>query len=137
MKKVLVSILLIVCLAVSAVYAMGFKRGFMDSIPAPQLISPVSETADITGKDYLDFKWIVIGLMDIDYCDFKIYKGYNAYGDNLILKEQVFTPDRDFRVKADTFEDGQVYTWVLKEVSYSGLKGDTAYNSFRIIKNSK
>ncbi|MCX5709863.1 MAG: hypothetical protein NT088_03935 [Candidatus Omnitrophica bacterium] len=137
MKKILVSILLIICLAVSAVYAMGFRKGFMDSVPPPQLISPVSETADITGKDYLNFEWIVIGLMDIDYCDFRIYKGYDTYGNDLILKEQVFTPDRDYRVKADIFEDGQVYTWVLKQVSYSGFKSDTVSNSFKVIKKLK
>jgi len=137
MKKVLVSVLFMIFIAISTVYAMSFRKGFMDSVPPPQLISPISETADITGKDYLNFEWIVIGLMDIDYCDFRIYKGYDTYGNDLILKEQVFTPNRDYRVKADIFEDGQVYTWVLKQVSYSGFKSDEVFNSFRIIKNSK
>lgn len=137
MKRAAVLIFIVVLFSINAVYALGMRRDFMNTPPPPQLVYPTSETADISGKDYLDFKWIVIDPMEIDYCELRLYKGYNDYGDDLILKEQVFSPDKDLRVKADTFNDGQVYTWVLKEVSYGGQKSDTVFNSFRIIKNPK
>ena len=37
-------------------------------------------------------------------------------------------------LKADLFEDGQVYTWTLRQ-AYANLPvSDTAYQSFKVIK---
>jgi len=137
MRKILILTVAALSLSVSAVFALGMRRDFMNTPPPPQLVYPTGESADISGKDYLDFKWIVIDLMEVDYCELRLYKGYDTHGENLILKEQIFNPDKDYRAKVDIFEDGQVYTWVLKEVSYGGQKSDTVFNSFRIIKSTK
>ena len=64
----------------------------------------------------------------------KIYKGYKMYVANLIYKEDLSAEVSSLKVKSDLFEDGQVYTWSLIQVSYSGYKSDRSFNSFKVIK---
>jgi len=65
---------------------------------------------------------------------FKIYKGYKMYLANLIYKEDLPPDASSVKIKSDLFEDGQVYTWSLIQISYSGYKSDRSFNSFKVIK---
>lgn len=109
-------------------------RGSFNYVPSPQLIFPLTDDIELMGKDFLEFKWILKNIVNLRYYDFRLYKGYNTYADNLILKEQIPSDSNSFQIKASTFEVGQVYTWVLKAVSLSGVKSDPSYSPFKIIK---
>ena len=111
-------------LMIVPVFAVPSSRVVRGPAP-PQLVFPTSDVVDLKGKDYLEFKWIIRNPVFIDYSDFRIYKSYNTYGANLLLKERVLSGKTTLRVKADMFENNQVYTWVLKVVSHGGEKSDT------------
>lgn len=115
--------------------AIGFTldNGAFDSLPEPRLRYPIYETAILTGNDPLEFKWWndVVGIRGFTL---KIYKGYNMYAANLLLKEDLPPDASSFNVKSEFFADGQVYTWSLIRTSYTGYKSDKSFNSFKVVK---
>ena len=136
MNKILIFLVLILCFnAFSWAGTVSFTldRGAYNFVPEPRLRYPINETAIINNNQPLEFSW---------WDDFtgtsgfilKLYKGYNMYSDNLILKEKLLNGADFFKVKADLFEDGQVYTWSLQRIVFSGHKSDRSFNSFRVIK---
>jgi hypothetical protein len=123
-----------VLLLIAPVFAVSLSKAIWQPAP-PELLFPTSDVVDLRGKDYLEFKWLIRNPVSIDYSDFRIYKTYTTYEKNLILKERITSNvANSYSVKADTFENGQVYTWVLKVVSFGGQKSDFVYNSFKVIK---
>jgi len=110
-----------------------YGNGPYSSLPEPRLRYPINDTVVLTGKDSLEFKWWidVVGLRKFI---FKIYKGYKMYLANLIYKEDLPSDTSSVKIKSDLFENGQVYTWSLIQVSYSGFKSDRSFNSFEVIK---
>jgi hypothetical protein len=135
MKKIIFLFIAILSLASVSAYAGGLRG--LTPPPIPELVYPSGESADITGKDSLEFKWILYSTVGLGCTDFKLYKGYITYEDNRILKAEVDSPQAYYSVSSDKFEDGQVYTWVLREVSLAGVWGDYVYNSFRVVKRTK
>ncbi|MGA2775216.1 MAG: hypothetical protein ABSE81_04065 [Candidatus Omnitrophota bacterium] len=123
----------LVFLMILPVLAVPLSKALKTPAPA-QLVYPTSDIIDLRGKNYLEFKWIISSPLFIDYSDFRIYKTYTTYGKNLILKERIPSDTTSLRIKADTFQNNQVYTWVLKVVSRGGQKSDSVYNSFKVIK---
>jgi len=121
-----------------------FARGMMDKeeiqsdyVPPPVLLSPAAEQVDLAGKDTLEFKWSPHeGIRGIrEYYDFRLYKGYNTVESALILKERLPGDTYQYNLASDKFEEGQTYTWTLRQV-YSGLlKSDPGQVSFKIIIN--
>ena len=111
MKKVIVLLVAVLSLTVISAYA-GALRGLTPP-PIPELVYPTGESADITGKDALEFKWILYSTVGVSCTDFRLYKGYNTYEDSRILKVDVDSPEAYYSVKADAFEDGQIYTLSL------------------------
>ncbi|MFH1691974.1 MAG: hypothetical protein ABIC68_05355 [Candidatus Omnitrophota bacterium] len=107
-----------------------------DLAPEPWLLEPVLETADLTGKEALTFKWRPdpAPLLYRKYYDFRLYKGYQTYESTLILKKRVDPNVYSIVLDASLFEDGQVYTWTLRQVYCDIRKSDAAYNSFEVIK---
>lgn len=110
-----------------------------DLAPEPWLLSPISETVDLTGKDTLTFKWRPDPgpLLLRKYYDFRLYKGYQTFESTQILKKQVDPNTYSIVLDAGLFEDGQVYTWTLRQVYCDIRKSDAAYNSFKVIKNNE
>jgi hypothetical protein len=135
MRKATVLFFAIIGLTLISAYA-GMLKGLTPP-PLPELVYPSGENADITGKDSLEFKWILYSSAGLSSTDFRLYKGYNTYKDNRIVKADVDSPQSYYSVSADKFEDGQIYTVVLREVSLAGVWGDYVYNSFRVIKKSE
>jgi hypothetical protein len=115
------------------VFAIPVSKAVWAPAP-PELIHPIGDVVDLRGKDSLEFKWLLRDLIVTAYSDFRIYKTRTTYGKNLLLKERIPSNAVSLRVKADTFENNQVYTWVLKVVSRGGQKSDPVYNSFKVIK---
>jgi len=105
-------------------------------VPQPVLISPVLADVDITGQDSLEFKWSPHeGDIMLRRCyDFKLYKGREMLDGALILKKQVSPRDSSIKVESSLFQDGEVYTWSLRQIYETSDKSNRSYNSFKIKK---
>ena len=136
MKRIIPITLILLSLLTVSVYAQSFRGSSSSSyVPRPQLMYPITEEVDLTGKPQLEFRWSPHkGLfMDRRYYDFRLYKGYDMNASTLILKERVPYNRYDFSISSDAFENNQVYTWSLRAVSFSA-KSQRSYQSFRVTK---
>jgi hypothetical protein len=117
-----------------AILAMNVED--TDAVPEPRLLSPIGETVDLTGKDTLEFKWSPFEgvLFKRRFYDFRLYKGRLTYAKDEIYKKRVSPNEYAVVLKADMFDDGQVYTWTLRQV-YDEDKSEAAYNAFKVIKS--
>ena len=107
--------------------------GGYNSVPEPRLRYPINDTVTLTGNEPLEFKWwnSYVGVRGFI---FKLYKGYNMYAGGLIHKEELPAGAYSVKLKPELFEEGQVYTWSLVQVSSAGYKSDSSFNSFKVIK---
>ena len=110
--------------------------GSLNHVPEPRLVSPTSEEVDLTGRPSLLFEWSPFegDITRREYYDFRIYKGYNRVEENLIYKEKVFKSSYKTDLNADRFQNGQVYTWSVRQVYMNGSKSRKATSSFKVIK---
>jgi len=106
-----------------------------DIIPQPRLLEPCGETADISGKKELLFKWSPHegDITERKYYDFRLYAGYQALGPYLILKKKVSPNKHQIGAESSLFKVGAVYTWTLRQKYRSG-KSRRSMNSFKVIK---
>lgn len=131
----------IICLVLFSVSPAFIRNSYsrinlgigIESVPGQTLLYPTIGDIDLSGKDYLEFRWIRTDLAGTDYFDFRLYKGYNTVESNLILKKQFPSNTFPIEIPASTFEKGQVYSWVLVQVFLGGRKGDKSFSSFKII----
>ncbi|MDD5155052.1 MAG: hypothetical protein PHF11_01005 [Candidatus Omnitrophica bacterium] len=121
-------------LLIPDLYCSVLMKDDFRSMPGPTLLYPVTDDIVLSGKDHLEFKWIRTRFAETDYFDFRLYRGYNATGQNLILKDKVDSANYPFRVPASLFENNRVYTWVLVQVLRDGEKSDRTFSSFKIVK---
>lgn len=105
------------------------------NVASPQLVRPTSEVVDLTGKDTLEFKWLLIvgGNKAWEYYDFRLYKGYQTLESTLLHKEKIDGHTDHVILAASMFQDGQVYTWTLRRL-YRVNKSDRSRVSFKVIK---
>ncbi len=135
--KYFLALILFLLFTSSGAYPFEVGKGIVgpsNNLPEPKLIAPTTETVVLTGKTDLEFKWGGEYAVAVDHYDFRLYKGYNTVETNLILKEQISSQLNIIKIKIEKFEDGQVYTWTLKQVSLGGEKSDASFNSFKVIK---
>ncbi len=137
--KIVIIALALVLFSASVILAgavgFGVDNGSFNSVPQPRLRYPIYDTLIISNNQPVEFSWWN-DFRDTSGFILKIYKGYNMYADNLIQKENLPADASSFKVKADSFEGGKVYTWSLIRVSFSGIKSDRSFNSFKVIKNN-
>ncbi|OQB09302.1 MAG: hypothetical protein BWY16_01070 [Candidatus Omnitrophica bacterium ADurb.Bin205] len=134
--------LLLVCLTVSLMpcrylFATGITAGigsFNQSFPGPYLLYLVTDSIDLAGSEYLEFKWRRPYFTYTNYYEFRLYHGYQTIAGNLILKERINIDNYPFKLPAQSVKEGEVYTWVLLQVLNDGRKSDKSFSSFRIIK---
>lgn len=104
-------------------------------VPPPVLLQPRSGQIDLTGREFLEFKWSshegASGFRD--FYDFRIYNGYKTVEEALFFKERLTPNTYQYNIKADKFRDGAVYTWTMRQVYTDGRKSPLAHNSFNII----
>ncbi len=132
----------LICLGLSLIpfvlTAKSYSRNIIGNgsefSPGPKLLYPTTDDIDLSGKDYLEFRWERTDLTMTDYYDFRLYKGYNNIAQNLILKQRFPSDKYLIRIPASQFDKGQVYTWVLVQVFLGGNKSGKSYSSFKIIK---
>ena len=110
--------------------------GESDLVPIPRILQPYLDSYDITGKKTLVFEWSPHegSPTQRDYYDFRLYKGYNVIESTRIYKARISPRQWSFTLSADTFEDGQVYTFTLRQVYVGSIKSRRAFQSFKIIK---
>jgi hypothetical protein len=124
---------------VSSIFLCAFAKNFevrsggFTVLPQPRLKYPTSDTVILTGKQYLEFKWLSYNA-GVDRYEFRLYKGYNMYLKDLLIKQKLPRNVTLFKVKADEFKNNQVYTWSLLQVSFTGEKSDKSFQSFTVIK---
>jgi hypothetical protein len=111
-------------------------------IASPTLVAPLTETVDISGLEKLEFRWKPADVPFDVFCYlFSIYQSTDMSQKNEVYSDQVSGLDTSTEVSSDNFEDGGVYTWVVKEVnntpSSSLIFSDPVYASFKIIKKPK
>jgi len=111
----------------------GRNTGFYNE-SGPMLFYPVTDNIELTGKDYLEFRWWRVDMPWTDRFIFKLYKGYNTTADNLIFKQDYSAWDYPIKLPVSRFEVGQVYTWVIVQVFDNGRKSDKSFSSFKITK---
>ena len=137
-NKIIIFILFCAMAYLPEVFARGMgditKKGLFGYLAPPRLIHPIADKVTLKENEPLEFQWGANDRGDIDYFDFRLYKGYNTYADNLILKHKIPSDTGSFKVEAKLFEDNQVYTWVLRQVSLAGTKSDPSFDSFTVIK---
>jgi hypothetical protein len=136
MKKIIITIALFFSFSAPCVAGSGsfsLNEWAYNSVPEPRLRYPIYETAAISNGQPLEFSWWNDFTNTSGYI-FKLYKGYNMYADNLMLRENLPADTGSFKVKAELFEDGKVYTWSLVRIAFSGYKSGRSFNSFRVIK---
>ncbi|MFA5005243.1 MAG: hypothetical protein WC561_03835 [Candidatus Omnitrophota bacterium] len=105
-----------------------------DPIP-PRLRYPINEIAILPPGEPLEFTWWN-DLVDTRVFILKIYKGYNMYADNLIVREELSHNASTYNADSALFNDGQVYTWSLVRVTSAGYKSDRSFNSFKVVRNN-
>lgn len=111
-----------------------FGRSNTADIPeAPRLVYPINPEVTITG-DSLEFKWQHANI-GIDHYEFVVYKGGGSSGENLFEAHLPFDAS-SMVIPSASFEDGQVYTWTLRQVGDNGLKSEKSFNTFRVTKTT-
>ncbi len=113
------------------------QKGVFFATPEPRLIRPVSETLDLTGKDTVEFRWSPFEgkIHERRFYEFCLYKGREQVAKNIIVKKKIAADVYSLTLSTDIFEDGQVYTWALRQAFFT-QKSDWAYSAFVVIKNS-
>jgi hypothetical protein len=137
-NRIVFFVIICVLIYVPVVFSRGTgditKKGLYGYLAPPRLIQPISDKVTLKENAPLEFQWGANDSAGIDYYDFRLYKGYNTYADNLILKQRVPGDTGSFKAEAKLFENNQAYTWVLKQVSLGGTKSDPSFNSFTVLK---
>lgn len=127
-----------IILGASHAYGRAYMYGFgpVDYAPKVRQISPVGMTVDLRGADGVLFKWSWIegDRMQRQYYDFRVYKGYDTVESTLIYKEEVARDTDSVFLKSGMFDDGQTYTWTIRQRYYGMAKSVRSYASFRVIK---
>lgn len=137
MNKLLKTLTIVIfgSLIILCSFAKNFEMspGGIGVLPEPRIKFPTSEKVALTGKEYLEFKWLSY-YAGVDRYEFRLYKGYNMYLKDLLIKQTLPRHIASFKVHADEFENNQVYTWSLLQVSFTGEKSDKSFCSFTVIK---
>lgn len=130
---ILTLVLLPVVISLAGPLSVNFDNGLQNSPPAPRLRYPINDTVILFLNQPLEFSWWNDFTQTRGYI-FKLYKDYNMLAANLIFKEELPPEASSIKIKPELFNDGQVYTWSLVRISFSGSKSDKSFNSFKVIR---
>jgi hypothetical protein len=104
--------------------------------PEVVLIKPISTEVALKGEKELGFEWSPHegSLNDRDYYDFRLYRGYDMVESTLIQKKKIPPNVYNISLDAGIFENGNVYTWSLRQIYHDSRKSDKSWHSFKVIK---
>lgn len=131
---IVIGLFFILSVFISDSYCGSLRGDTFKTISGPRLLYPVTDDIDLSGKDTLEFKWVKDYYVQTEYLDFRVYKGYNTTADTLVFKQKFSSNEYPIKMPAASFEEGQVYTWVLVLIFYDGTKSDKSHSPFKIIK---
>ena len=132
MKRLSTLILLAALFSTSAFAGSQVRRTGLD---VPNLKAP-TEKAVIHGSAPLEFRWDAKGdQTNLEYYDFRLYKGHKTLDSGLFFKEKVSRAQSSIQIPADKFEDGQTYTWSVKQIGTHG-NSRSAYIVFTVSKQA-
>jgi len=136
--KIYIAVFLFLSLVIFIDQRVSFARGIFDDrdfgpASGPTLLSPATKDINLKSQPSLEFRWERTDMATTDYYEFRLYKGYQTVEDTLIMKKRIPTDEYPFKLDAETFEVGQVYTWSLMQVFDGGVKSDKSFASFKII----
>lgn len=114
-----------------------FEIGQTSFVPKPRLIAPSTDVVDLTGASTLEFKWSPHEGDQIrrDHYDFRLYRGTQMLASTLIFKARIHPRQWSLALQAGMFEDGQVYTWSLRQVYTGSAKSWRSFESFKVIRH--
>jgi len=137
MKKLLIlsvlPLFVLICLVPLFAFELG-ARGPFDFPPGPKLIYPASDSVNLSGKEFLEFQWDTTDFIDANDYEFRLYKGYKTLEGNLIERKVFSSSVSSLKLSAAQFENGQVYTWVMRRTFSDGRKSEITSNSFVVTK---
>ena len=132
-KSAIFLLMLLVAMPVFARQGQRTAGHVSHALSAPRHIQPSSETVDLRGQEVLRFLWTRQGnSIYRRYYDFRIYKGYDPLADFLVYEKRLQL--NEVFVDAKYFENGQVYTWSVRQVNRRGMKSRRNFSSFRVVK---
>ncbi len=137
MKKRFSALFVSVCILAGLFFITKNSLAEMLFAPEVRLMYPISDEVDLTGQKELVFRWSPFEgeLFRRNYYEFCLYKGYGQYESDIIVNEHVKPAVYSFSVNAEIFEDGQVYTWSIRQVyTDMAFKSNATYNSFKVSK---
>lgn len=133
-KTITIALFVAFVLAPDAGAFRGRRCGGVE-IPRVRIIEPRSDIVDLSGKKEFTFKWSPHEgrRYGRKYYDFRIYRGDQALGPNLIYKDKAAPDSIELLLDPGMFKDGQVYTWTIRQVYRSRGKSSRTYNTFEVI----
>ena len=140
-KKIIIYAVFISCFAFlltegTAQVRIRFGGMSIGQAPQPRLIRPVVEVVDLRGKKELAFEWSTHEqpVSGRSCYQFKVYKGYQMYVTDLIIKKELSRGANEIKINADNFHNGETYTWALRQRSNDFQWSDYGYHSFKVVK---
>ncbi|MFA5039104.1 MAG: hypothetical protein WC732_05425 [Candidatus Omnitrophota bacterium] len=110
-------------------------------VPGPEMVFPMGETVEIRKDDKeVVFRWNPGKTpYTIHAFLFRIYKGQSMIRKNQVYDEQVSGFHQQAEVSPDIFEDGETYTWFVKQINMAGgqlMFSDPAFHTFEVKKKA-
>lgn len=137
MRKILIIMLVLVLspavISLAGPLSVNLDSKLHNSPPVPRLRYPINDTVILPLNQALEFSWWDDFEQTRGYI-FKLYRGYNIFAANLIFKEELPSEASSIKIKPELFNTGQVYTWSLVRISFSGSKSDKSFNSFKVLR---
>jgi len=139
MKKTALVILVLIGVAALAGDVCGRVGGGIyigggAGVPEVSYITPKADSeVDLTGKEDLVFRWkpTPIPSGDRQYYKFTLFKGF---GYDLIFSKKLGPQIFLIKIPSEMFEDGETYTWQVKQRGWGGDWSRNLRWSFRVRK---
>gem|GEM_PF-2347755 len=103
-------------------------------VPSPRLLAPLPKNGEVVLKDQSNctFSWTTEGdATERRYFDFRLYKGTGMIAKNRIEKQRILS-DR-VELAPSRFENGQTYTWAVRQVYKNGDKSRRNFSTFKVL----
>lgn len=109
--------------------------GQIAPVPQPTLLEPTLPTVDISGKQFVEFRWEPKGSpYRVWYYVFHLYKGYEMAPVRQLYAREVSALTAAIAISIDYFKDGESYTWSVVQVDAGPLFSEPACDTFRVVK---
>ena len=111
-------------------------EAILSSVARPRLIYPDNKVVDLSGEKTLKFQWglTTATLVALDYIEFYLYQGEVINEKNLVFGKRLANNEYSIEINSTLFEDGQFYTWGIRQFFLRGEKSNESFNLFKVFK---